>query len=195
MDESKQPLVKTSANKGKQLSSKSDSPKRARASSMKVRPKVEELIDKAFAKEVRVAVWLTANCIPQPRVELSLLSQPCEIFPAEKQIFPFREIMIHEPCFFFFFKGVDSFSHSYHHILSGVDLETGPLGVVRCGYLDQRLRLCFLHSIGLWITGGYLLGAFPCVKKRKRVYIRIKLSPLIGRLHQLACLSIIKSSS
>lgn len=95
MVEIKQPLAKTSANKRRRLSSKSDSPKRARTSSMKVRPKVEELTDEAFAKEVRAAVWLTADCIPQPKAkhkELSLLSQPCA--PAENQIFPFMEIMM-----------------------------------------------------------------------------------------------------
>ncbi len=96
--EIKQPLVKTSANKRRRLSLKSESPKRAGTSSMKVRTKVEELTDEAFAKEVRAAVWLTADCIPQPKAEhkeLSLLSQPCKIFPAENQIFPFTEIMMH----------------------------------------------------------------------------------------------------
>lgn len=94
--EIKQPLANTSANKRKLLSSKTDSPKRARTSSMKVRAKVEELTDEAFAKEMRAAVWLTADCIPQPKAEhkeVSLLSQPCG--PAENQIIPFTEIMMH----------------------------------------------------------------------------------------------------
>lgn len=62
--EIKQPLVKASANKRRRIYAKSDSLKRARTGSMKVRSKVEELTDEAFAKELRAAVWLTADCIP-----------------------------------------------------------------------------------------------------------------------------------
>lgn len=94
----KQPLVKTPANKRRRISAKSDSPKRARTSSMKLRSKVEETADEAFEKELRAAVWLTADCIPRPKAkhkELSVLSETCEMLPAENQIFPFAEIMMH----------------------------------------------------------------------------------------------------
>lgn len=94
----KQPLVKTSVNKRRRISAKSDSPKRARTSSTKVRSKLEELTDEAFAKELRAAVRLTADCIPRPKAkhkELSVLSKSCEMLPAENQIVPFAEIMMH----------------------------------------------------------------------------------------------------
>lgn len=94
----KQPLVKTSANKRRQISAKYDSPKSARTSSMKLRSKVEEITDEAFEKELRAAVWLTADCIPRPKSkhkELSVLSKTFEMLPAENQIVLFAEIMIH----------------------------------------------------------------------------------------------------